>query len=228
MDDKVFVRRKIVVFLISVIIMALGVVLSTVAVLGTSPISSVPWVISLGTGYSLGVATILFNIVLILAGVLIMRRNFKVVYLGEVIILLIFSTMCDVFKEVFSFVVIDNYLWQWVMIFIAAVVLAFGVSLEVAANVTMMPGEFFISFVVFKTHWDFGKLKVAFDVSMIIIAAVLSMMFFGELRGVREGTVFAALFVGIFVRRYTAFFKKHGFYQWIGHHDLTARAPKKS
>lgn len=224
MDDRVYVRRKIAVFLAAVVIMALGVVLSTVAVLGTSPISSVPWVLSLGSGYSLGVATILFNIILILAGVAIMRRDFKPIYLGEIVILVIFSVMCDVFKEIFSFIVLDDYLCQWAMIIIASVVLALGVSLEVAANVTMMPGEFFISFVVLRTHWDFGKLKVAFDVSMIIIAALLSIMYFGELRGVREGTVFAALFVGIFVRRYTAFFKKHGFYQWVGHHDLTARS----
>ncbi len=226
MDDAVYIRRKIAVFLASVIIMALGVVMSTLAVLGTSPISSVPWVISLGSGFSLGVSTILFNGILILAGVLVMRRNFKVIYLGEIVILVIFSVMCDVFREALSFIVIDNYLCQWVMIVLAAVVLALGVSLEVAANVTMMPGEFLISFIVFKTHKDFGKLKVAFDVSMIIIATVLSLIYFGELRGVREGTLFAALFVGIFVRRYTAIFKKYGFYQWVGHHDLTARVQK--
>lgn len=223
MNDGVHARRKVAVFLIAVVTMSLGVVLSTVAVLGTSPISSVPWVISLGTGYSLGMTTIMFNVVLILLGVLIMRRDFKLIYLGEIAMVVIFSVMCDVFKGVFSFIELDDYFWQWVMIVVATIVLAFGVSLEVAANVTMMPGEFLISFIVLKTHWDFGKLKILFDVSMITLAIILSMMYFGELRGVREGTVFAALFVGQFVRKYTALFKKCGFYTWLGHHDLTAR-----
>ncbi len=68
MDDAIYIRRKIAVFLVSVIIIALGVVMSTLAVLGTSPISSVPWVLSLGSGFSLGVSTILFNIILFWRG----------------------------------------------------------------------------------------------------------------------------------------------------------------
>lgn len=223
MVSKTLVYRKAVIFVISVMIMALGVVLSTIAVLGTSPISSVPWVLSLGTGYSLGLMTLFVNVFIILAGVLIMRRDFKLVYLGEILMVFILSVMCDVFSELLSFIELDNYLVQWAFIVLAAVVLAFGISLEVAANVTMMPGEFLVVFMVFRTHKDFGKCKVAFDVTMIVIAALLSLYYFGELRGVREGTVFAALVVGPIARQFTAVLKKRGFYDWIGHKDISGK-----
>ena len=42
--------------------------------------------------------------------------------------------------------------------------------------------------------------KVAFDVSMTVIAAILSFVFMGKLVGVREGTIIAALLVGFIAR----------------------------
>ena len=42
--------------------------------------------------------------------------------------------------------------------------------------------------------------KICFDVSMSVIAAVLSFIFAGSLAGVREGTVIAALLVGFIAR----------------------------
>ena len=42
--------------------------------------------------------------------------------------------------------------------------------------------------------------KICFDVSMAVIAAVLSFVFTRRLNGVREGTVIAALLVGYIAR----------------------------
>ena len=47
---------------------------------------------------------------------------------------------------------------------------------------------------------NFGTSKICFDVSMSVIAAVLSCVFAGRLAGVREGTVIAALLVGFIAR----------------------------
>ena len=45
-----------------------------------------------------------------------------------------------------------------------------------------------------------GVTKICFDVSMTVIAGVLSFVFAGKLDGVREGTVIAALLVGFIAR----------------------------
>ena len=42
--------------------------------------------------------------------------------------------------------------------------------------------------------------KICFDVSMSVIAAILSFVFTGRLNGVREGTIIAALLVGFIAR----------------------------
>ena len=215
--------KRIPVFLLSLVLMAFGVVLSTQAVLGTSPISSVPFVYSLGSGLSLGTATMVFNAFIIIGGAVVMGRDYKLRYLSAVVMVAIFSALCDVFKSLMGFITTDSYVVQWILIVIAAFIVALGVSLEVAANVTMMPGEYFVSFVAFRTHVDFGRVKVLFDVSMITIAAVMSLMYFGGLQGVREGTVFAAVVIGMIVRRINVFYKNVGFFDWIGFSGISAR-----
>lgn len=42
--------------------------------------------------------------------------------------------------------------------------------------------------------------KIGFDCTLMILACTLSLILFGEITGVREGTIMAALLVGVFAR----------------------------
>ena len=79
---------------------------------------------------------------------------------------------------------------------VGCAVLGFGVFMEVAANVIMLPGEATANTISTITGRDFGTVKVCVDVSMCVIAVLLSLLLFRELQGVREGTVVSALLVG--------------------------------
>ena len=68
--------------------------------------------------------------------------------------------------------------------------------MEVLANVAMLPGESFVRAFPPPGIPNFGNTKVAFDVSLTVIAAILSFLFAKRLDGVREGTIIAALLVG--------------------------------
>ena len=87
-----------------------------------------------------------------------------------------------------------------VYLLIGCVILGFGVYTEVLANVAMLPGESFVRAVSSTWKTEFGSTKVAFDVSLTVIAAVLSLIFAHRLDGVREGTIIAALLVGFIAR----------------------------
>ena len=65
------------VFLIGLFINSLGVSLITKADLGTSPISSIPYVLSLNFPFTLGQFTIVFSLLLIVIQLIILRRNFS-------------------------------------------------------------------------------------------------------------------------------------------------------
>jgi uncharacterized membrane protein YczE len=70
--------KRYLLFLVGLFVNALGVSLVTKANLGTSPISSIPYVLSLNFPFTLGNFTIFFSIFLIVLQILILRKNFKI------------------------------------------------------------------------------------------------------------------------------------------------------
>lgn len=93
------------------------------------------------------------------------------------------------------------------MVIIGTIVLAFGISLSVVANVIMNSGEAFVKALSDITKKDFGSLKVGFDVMCVVAAVVLSMLFFHlSIQGTREGTIIAALLTGVFVKGFMRLF----------------------
>lgn len=78
--------------------------------------------------------------------------------------------------------------------------MAFGVLLEIKTEVVYIPGDGFIVAISKVLKKEFGKVKPYCDVSFVVIAAILSVVFLGYLAGVREGTVISAVIIGPIVR----------------------------
>ena len=179
---------------------SLGVSLITKANLGTSPISSIPYVLSLNFPFTLGNFTIFFSIFLIVLQLIILRKNFKLEHILQIPVSIIFGYFIDLTMILFSWVNPEAYIMKIVYLLIGCLILGVGVYMEVLADVVMLPGESFVRAIVLTWKTNFGTTKICFDVSMSVIAAVLSFVFAGRLAGVREGTVIAALLVGFIAR----------------------------
>ena len=179
---------------------SLGVSLITKANLGTSPISSIPYVLSLNFPFTLGNFTIFFSIFLIVLQLIILRKNFKVEHILQIPVSIIFGYFIDITMILFFWVNPEAYIMKIVYLLIGCLILGVGVYMEVLADVVMLPGESFVRAIVLTWKTNFGTTKICFDVSMSVIAAVLSFVFAGKLAGVREGTVIAALLVGFIAR----------------------------
>lgn len=192
--------KRYVIFLIGLFVSSLGVSLITKADLGTSPISSIPYVLSLRFPFTLGNFTILFSVFLILLQFGILRKNFKAEHLLQVPISILFGYFIDMTMVMLDFVNPQSYVLKIIYLLLGCLILGIGVYAEVLANVAMLPGESFVRAIVQTWNRDFGMTKVIFDVSMTVIAAVMSFLFLYKLDGVREGTVIAALLVGFLAR----------------------------
>lgn len=192
--------KRYLIFLVGLFINAMGVSLITKADLGTSPISSIPYVLSLNLPLTLGEFTILFSLFLIALQLLILRKNFKLEYWLQVPVSVAFGYFIDLGMLLLAFVQPQLYLWKVVYLLLGCLILGAGVFLEVIADVVMLPGESFVRAVVFQWKTEFGLTKVVFDMSMTVIAVALSFAFQGTLSGVREGTVVAAVLVGFISR----------------------------
>ena len=188
--------KRYVVFLIGLFINSLGVSMITKASLGTSPISSIPYVLSLNFPLTLGNFTILFSLLLIALQVVILGKNFKLENILQIPVSIVFGYFIDLTMLMFGWLNPGNYVLKIFALLIGCLILGFGVYIEVLADVVMLPGESFVRAVVQRWNTNFGTTKICFDSSMTIIAALLSFLFAGQLNGVREGTVIAALLVG--------------------------------
>lgn len=192
--------KRYLLFLVGLFVSSLGVSLVTKANLGTSPISSIPYVLSLNFPFTLGNFTIIFSLFLIALQVLILRKNFKAEYILQIPVSIAFGYFIDFTMYIFFWVNPQNYLIKIVTLLIGCIILGFGVYIEVIADVVMLPGESFVRAIVQTWNTNFGTTKIVFDCSMTIIAGILSFVFSGKLNGVREGTVIAALLVGFIAR----------------------------
>ena len=192
--------KRYVIFLIGLFVNSLGVSLITKASLGTSPISSIPYVLSLSFPFTLGNFTIFFSIFLILLQLLILRKNFKLEHVLQIPVSIVFGYFIDLTMLLFAWVNPQVYIMKIIYLLIGCLILGFGVYMEVLADVVMLPGESFVRAIVLTWKTNFGTTKICFDVSMAVIAAIFSFVFTGRLNGVREGTIIAALLVGFIAR----------------------------
>lgn len=205
MTNKTELIKRYIFLLVGLFVNGLGVSFITKAELGTSPITSIPYTLSLGFTPTVGMFTLVFNIFLVILQVILLRRNFQLQNLLQLPIIALFSFFIDLTMSLLGFMQPETYAMKIVSLIVGCLILGFGVFMEMVANVAMLPGEATVRAVsdVFST--DFGKTKIAFDSSMTVIAAILSFIMFKHLDGVREGTIVAAILVGFIAR----LFKKY-------------------
>lgn len=137
----------------------------------------------------------------ILGQILILRKRFQWIQLIQVPLSFLFGWFTDISMWIFSFIKPVNYVVQLASVLVGTAVLGFGIALSVIANVVMNSGEAFVKAVSDTVHREFGNVKVVFDVSCVITAVALSLIFFDlQIVGTREGTVISALCTGFVVK----------------------------
>lgn len=107
---------------------------------------------------------------------------------------------------IFFWVNPQNYIQSLIYLLIGCLILGFGVYVEVFANVVMLPGEGTVKSITRSFGTDFGTTKVGMDVTMSIIALMISLALTHQIQGIREGTIIAALLVAYISRFFNHLF----------------------
>ncbi|WP_302355391.1 cytidylate kinase family protein [uncultured Alistipes sp.] len=207
---NVYLLRRYLLFVVSLFINALGVAFITRAMLGTSPITSVTYVLSLFTSLTMGEWTIILNVGFVFLELFFMtrsdlRRDLRI-YLLQIPISFCFGLFIDGAMSLLWWVGPVEYFSKLGYLLVGCVVLAVGIALEVKVNVAMTSGEYFVQAISRRIRREFGYVKLGFDVALVLIACVLSLVFMSVIDGVREGTVIAALIVGPIVHFISPFY----------------------
>ncbi len=199
---KAEIIKRYILFIISLFFAALGVAFTKHGELGVSPISSVANVMSCRfTSVSMGTWLIIWNCVLIVGQIVILRREFQLIQLLQVPLSFLFGWFTDLGMWMVSSIPVNTYPLRMAMVIAGIIILGFGISLAVIANVIMNAGEAFVKAISDKTGKEFGNIKILFDVSCVTLALILSLIFFDlKIVGAREGTIISALFTGVVVK----------------------------
>ena len=209
--------RRYILFAVSLFVNAMGIAFITKALLGTSPITSVTYVLSMFTPLTIGQWTIVLNLLFVLFELPFMtRKELKDdlrMFLLQIPISLCFGTFIDLSMNMLYWLEPVKYIDQIIYLLVGCVILAAGITLEVKANVAMMAGEYFVRVISQRFHGEFGYVKLCFDITLVCIACLFSICFMSGIYGVREGTVAAALLVGPIVQFISPYYRC--FDKWI-------------
>lgn len=194
--------KRYLLFILCLFFMGIGVALTKHGELGVSPISSVANVVSIRfTFFSFGTWLTISNCVLLLGQILLLRRNFKLIQLLQIPLSFLFGYFTDFGLWLISGIPNDVYIVRLILVFSGIAVLGFGITLGVIADVILNSGEAFVKAIADVTKKEFGNVKIAFDISWVLLSIVMSLILFdGKLLGTREGTLISALLVGVAVK----------------------------
>ena len=201
MDKKECFKRYLL-FIISLFFIGLGIAMTKRAELGISPVSSVANVMSIKfQALSFGTWAMFVNFTFLLGQILVLRRRFELRQLLQIPLTFIYGYFTDFGVWLMQFIPNETYVGRLLLVVGGCVVLAFGITLGVIANIILNSPEAFIKTLADATKIEFGIMKIIFDVCWVSVSIILSLFFFGgKIVGTREGTVITAILVGLIVK----------------------------
>ena len=203
--------RRYALFLTGLFIASMGVAFSTKAGLGTSPVASVPYSVSLVSSLlSFGSWLNLLSVIQILIQIVILKGKCNYAEIAvQTVLAFVYGYLTDFSCRLIRDISVAGYPMQIAFKLLGCVILAFGIWIQFRGGVAMLPGEAMNRAISRVTGRRYENVKIAFDVSYIAAAAVICLAFLGELKGVREGSLIAALAVGSLIRLFNRCFDRY-------------------
>lgn len=202
--------KRYILFIIGLFIAAMGVALSTKASLGTSPVASVPYSVSLMSGlFTFGGWLNVWSVIQISVQVLLLRSKCNPVEIAiQTALAFLYGYLTNFACFIIEGMKVEGYIWQFICMLAGCFVLAFGIWIQLKGNVAMLPGEAMNRAISTVTRKKYENIKIFFDIAYILISGVLGMCFLGGLKGVREGSIIAAILVGNIIKIYNFVWRK--------------------
>ena len=197
-------------FLTGLFIASMGVAFSTKAGLGTSPVASLPYSVSLVSSLlSFGGWLNVLSVIQIALQVILLRRKCRPLEIViQTILAFVYGYLTNLSCWLIRDIPVNGYPEQLLYMAVGCIVLAFGIWMQLKGGVAMLPGEAMNRAVSEVTGKRYENIKILFDIIYIALSAVICLVFLGELKGVREGSIIAAVAVGLLIKLYNLIFDK--------------------
>lgn len=201
--------KRIILFVGGLFIMSLGVGLSIRSGLGVTPISSIPYSLTLASSVSIGVTTVIFNALLVFLQIPILKKKYNPKRLLQLINAFMFGYFTDLALWILSPMPELSLGLNLVLLVVSMFLIAIGILIYMPANIAPLPGEGVVEAVSLVSNKRFSKVKVCFDTSMVVLSLIICGLFTSNILGsVNIGTILAAVFVGVIIKHLNELFEK--------------------
>ena len=197
-------------FLIGLFIASMGVALSAKAGLGTSPVASVPYSVSLvNHTLTFGWWLNMWSVLQIAVQIALLRKKCKPVeIIIQTVLAFVYGYLTDFSCKLISGLQANSYIMQFALMILSCFVLGFGIWIQFKGGVAMLPGEAMNRAISEVTGIKYENIKIFFDVLYIIVAAAICFIFIGKLEGVREGSIITAILISNIIKLYNSLYNK--------------------
>ena len=194
-------------YVMSLLILALGITLNTKTGLGVSPIISVSYNISELFQLNFGNVTFVYYVLFVFAQLIIRGKNRRWHDLLQIVVSMVFTRFLNLYNDYLP--IHFEKLWQNVLLLILAVVLTgIGAALSVNMELVPNPGDGIVAALAYFFHKDMGFMKNVFDISNVCFSLILGFVFGRYFLGIGIGTVITMLGVGRVIAVFNHFCKK--------------------
>ena len=209
-SSKTDLIKRYALFLVGLFVASMGVASSAKAGLGTSPVASVPYSVSLVSGLlTFGGWLNLLSVIQIAAQVIILKGKCNY---GEIavqtLLAFVYGYLTDLSVWLIRGISVRGYPMQFLFMVLGCIILALVIWIQLKGNVAMLPGEAMNRAISQVTGRRYENVKIFFDMLYIAVSAAVCLIFLGELRGVREGSLIAAFAVGSIIKLYNRLFDR--------------------
>lgn len=215
MNQFIVTSKRLCLYIVGLFFLSLGVSFSIQADLGVSPVSSLAYAFSLSSGFSVGMMTIVANILFIICQVILSKRF----NLREATVQLLITFAFGFFMDLTLILVQllpapETFIMRWVFLIISLFVVAVGLLGYFSAKFPLMPYDELTHVISERFNMKFSNAKVTSDLLNVGIAGIVSIIFTQSFGSIGIGTLVAAYFIGKIVgwlaERYQAYLV-----QWI-------------
>lgn len=189
--EKTVMRGELALLMV-VVLNSLGVLLMLHSGSGISAISSVPYAFrKVMPWLTLGTWTYIFQGLLVCT-LMLMRKKFVPTYLFSFVVGFVFGELMDL-HELWITRLPVNLPLRVLYFVLSYLILCFGIALSNRCKLPIVPTDLFPREVSDITKVPYSRIKIGFDVTCLMVTALLTFFGLGRIEGLGIGTVAAAL-----------------------------------
>ncbi|MDR7080203.1 putative membrane protein YczE [Neobacillus niacini] len=210
MDHESVTNRRILLYVLCLFLLSLGASFSIQANLGVSPVVSLAYGVSLTSGLSIGITTVIANSIYIILQVILHKRFELKRFCLQLTISFLFGLFNDITLFVLQlFPTPETLFVRWIYLIFSLFVIAAGLLGYITVKLPFMPYDALIYAIIERFHQPFGRAKIICDFINVSIGGIICLLFIQSFGSIGVGTLISAYFTGKILEWMMIYYQKN-------------------